>query len=579
MASTKSRGRAAKTSSIEALEAEIEAAVAEWVAAGLVEPSEWLGRPLLATPLPAGAGVWFDRAAVERVLRFFLLLSQIVGRWSGAPFRLLDFQVRWMVAPVFGLKHADGRRVIRTVWYEIPRKNGKSTLCAGLGLYLFAADREPAAEVYAAARDKKQSEMVFRPARLMATKSAAIRRKLGAGGIRKAYLEHPDTGAIFRPLSSDGDAQHGLNVHGAIVDEVHVHRNADTIDALETGTGAREQPLIVFITTSDDGTDGSIYATKREYLDGVVAGHIDDPTFYGVVFGADPTVKGFEPFSEETLRNANPGYGLTVLGDYLERKAKEAKASPAQLNRYLRLHLNIRTRQTVRWLELDRWDAAAGIVADDDFRDQVGWAGLDLSSTTDFTSAAILARKGDGYVGRWLFWLPEERLDVLERRLAVPLRAWVAEGLLFATEGNVVDYAKVREDLKAEVARLGVRIHELAYDPWNATETILKLQEDWTCTPLRQGYVSLSAPSKELERLVAGSTPERPLFAHGGHPILRWMADCVEVMQDPSGNIKPAKPDRNKSSKRIDGIAAGVNALARAMVYVPPKEHLSIGWR
>lgn len=553
---------------------QIDAAVARWIDAGLVEPSEWTGRPLLATKLPSGPGVHFDEAAVERVLKFFLLLKQLVGRWAGAPFRLLDWQVRWLIAPVFGLKDADGRRVIRTVWFEIPRKNGKTTLCAGIGLYLFGADREPAAEVYCAARDKLQARLVFAPARRMALASSALRRKLGAGGIRKSYLEHPETGAVFRPLSSDGDAQHGLNVHGGVIDEVHVHRNPDTVDAIETGTGAREQPLVVFITTADDGRDGSIYATKREYLEGIVKGRIDDQSFFGVVFGADQTKAGFDPFSLDEQRNANPGYGVTVMADYLARKANEAKSSPAQLNRYLRLHLNVRTKSTVAWLMLDRWDLTAGLVdPDSDFRDRMAWVGLDLSSTSDFTAAGFIARDGAGYIARPLFWVPEERLDDLERQCNAPLRRWVNEGWLNTTEGNVVDYAKVRADIKAERDRLGCAVHEIAYDPWNATETVQLLEQDgFNMVPIRQGYASLSAPSKELERLVLGSTAEQLLFRHGGHPVLRWMADCVEAMQDPAGNIKPAKPDRRKSAKRIDGIAAFVNALARALVFEEPEE-------
>ena len=561
------RAKGKTTSSID-LERQIESAIARWVDEGLVEQSDWTGRPLLHTKLPSGPGIHFDEAAVVRVLKFCLLLKQLVGRWAGHPFRLLDWQVRWLVAPVFGIKNADGRRVIRTVWFEIPRKNGKTTLCAAILLYLFAADREHAAEVYCAARDKLQARLVFQPARRMALASSAIRRKLGAGGIRKSYLEHPETGAIFRPLSSDGDAQHGLNVHGAGIDEVHVHKNPDTVDALETGTGAREQPLIVFITTADEGKDGSIYATKREYLEGIVAGRIDDASFFGVVFGADQAAEGFDPFSEATLRNANPGYGVTVMADYLERKANEAKSSPAQLNRYLRLHLNVRTKQTIAWLLLDRWDVTAGIVDPrKDFKGKIAWIGLDLSATSDFTAAAFIARTLAGYVCWPFFWIPEERVDDLERQCNVPLRRWVNEGWVIATEGNVVDYAKVRADIKAAIKVMGCTIDEIAYDPWNATETVQLLEQDgFNMVPIRQGYASLSSPSKELERVVLGSSAELQMFLHGGHPVLRWMADVVEAMQDPAGNIKPSKPDRRKSAKRIDGIAATVNGLSRAMV-------------
>lgn len=580
--------------------------VKRWAAEGLLEPTPWKGTPLLRTPLPAGDDITFDAEAVERVLKFFRLLRQLIGRWSGERFVLLDWQVRYLVAPVFGIRRAStGRRIIRTVWFEIPRKNGKSTLCSGLALYLFAADREPGAQVYTAAGDRGQAGIVFGPCRDMAAGSPELARALGKG-IRRHYLEHPRTGSILRALSSDGARQHGLNVHGAIVDEVHVHKSPDLIDALETGVGSREQPLVIFITTADDGVDGSIYATKREYLEGIAAGTIVDPTFYGVVFGVDHTAEGFDPFADETIVAANPGADVTVLMEYLRAKAEEARQSPSQLNRYLRLHLNVRTKQAVRWLPLDRWDAAAGVLdLELAFRGRPTYGGLDLSSTTDFTAAAFvtpippedrpeLADAVDvvvdadehpdnaalvrvaaarGYYAHVLHWIPEERADELERRTGVPLAKWREEGWLRFTEGNVVDYAEVRADIAAELERLGAVLVEFAYDPWNASETVNEMQNGGlTMVPIRQGYASLSSPSKELERLVMGSTLELPLLVHGGNPVLRWMADNVEVHQDPAGNIKPSKPDRRKSAKRIDGIAAVVNALARAMLRPPPKK-------
>lgn len=579
------------------------------VEAGEVVRTDWRDagyRPLLRTPLPYGADVELRPDLVLRVLTAFRSLPQLVGRWAGQPFELFDWQAEYLIVPVFGIVYrSTGHRVIRTVWDEVPRKNGKSTTASGLGLYLFAGDGESGAQVYAAAGDRSQAGIVFGPCRDMAAGSRPLAKRLGSG-IRRHYLEDRRTGSVLRALSSDGARQHGLNIHGAIIDEVHVHKTPDLIDALETGTGSREQPLVVFITTADDGDDGSIYAVKREYAEGVAAGHIVDRSFYAVIFAADDTAEGFDPFAAETLRSANPGAGLTVSMEYLLGKADEARQSPPQLNRYLRLHLNVRTKQTTRWLPLDRWDASAGaldpVAA---FADRASWGGLDLSSTTDLTAFAFVApipaedrpelvdddeilaelddEAGDGrtalvasargYYAHVLHWLPEERLGELERRTGVPLSHWVELGWLRTTEGNVVDYAQVRADIIDEAARLGTDLAEIAYDPWNATETVQELSNaGLKMIPLRQGYASLSAPCKELERLVMGSTPEAPLFVHGGNPVLRWQADAVEVLTDPGGNIKPTKPDRRKSAKRIDGIAACVNALARAMLRPPPKK-------
>lgn len=562
--------RKAKRSSTEAqreqLAEQIDLSIEQWISEGLVIDSGWEHQPLIRTPLPTGDGVTFDPIRVERVLKFFRLLRQTTGRWAGQEFILLDWQVRWLIAPAFGIVGRDGLRMIRTVWFEIPRKNGKSTLASGLALYLTLADREPGAQVFAAAGSTEQAKLVFNPARLMALGSQTIRKRLGTKGILKSIIEHPITGAFFRAVSSRDDLSHGLNVHAAVIDEVHIHKTPDLIDALETGTGARDQPLILFITTADAGNEGSIYATKREKLDLLVARTATDDSWWGVVFGADKTAKGFDPFSDETLKAANPGYGITVTTRYLRSAADNARDLPSELNRYLRLHLNVRTAQETRWISLVHWDTTAGIVTPADWQGVTAWGGLDLSATTDLTAFVFLARRPPGWMVWPLFWLPEDRIDDLEQRTGAPLRRWHTEGYLKATEGNVVDYAKVRADIKTEARKLGCHLDSIAADRWNAIETILALQADGLNTePYGQGYASMSGPSKEFERLVLGSTTTAPLLLHGGHPVLRWCADSVAVRTDDAGNIKPVKPDRQKSGKRVDGIVATIMALGLAM--------------
>ncbi|MEV7268415.1 terminase TerL endonuclease subunit [Micromonospora aurantiaca] len=572
------RGR---TSSTSRHVAAIEAAIDDWVQQGLVESTPWYRdgyRPLIETPLPSGKGVYFEPAAVERVLKFFLLLRHLIGRHVAQKFILLDWQVRYLIAPVFGLLRFNeeiGRavRVIRTVWFEIPRKNGKSTLCSGLALYLFAADREAGAEVYAAAGDRAQAGIVFNAAANMARGCAALRKRLGKRGIQRKLLEHPHTNSIMRALSSEGLRQHGLNVHGGLVDEVHVHKNPDVIDALETGTGSRAQPLIVFITTADDGDDTSVYATKREEVERLAGRHARDETIYGVVFAADTQAEGYDPYAEETLRQANPGFGVTVLADYLRGKAEQARRSPRQQNRYLRLHLNVRTKQTTRWFQLERWDRGAATVPLAWWKGRRAVGGLDLSSTSDLTAFVFVARTEDGgYALRPMFWLPEERADEMERDHGLPFAEWVKAGLIRLTEGNIVDYSAVRDDIVAEARKLGVTMTEIAYDPWNATETVQHLEKaGYTLVPVRQGWASLSAACKALERAVLGSTDDKPLVRHGGHAILRWNADCVEVRDDGNGNIRPVKPHRGTSTKRIDGIAATVTAITRLVAPEQPQ--------
>ena len=561
--------------------------VAQLVERGVVLETGWMDEhaPVLVTPLPVGPDTIYSPARVERVVNALGRLQQIKGTWARHPLRLFDWQVFYEIAPVFGLLDSTtGLRIVRTAWLEKPRKNGKSTECSGLGLYLAFADGEEGAEVYAAARDKKQAAIVFDPAKVMAERSPELRKKLGARGITKGYLQNPTTTSIFRPLAADmGGNLHGLNVHGGIVDEVHVHRTPDTIDAIETGTGSRAQPLVIFITTADEGRTGSIYDTKRTYVENLCSRTILDPSFYGVVFGATDDQLARDPYGIETLRQANPGMGYTVTAEYLETKAREARNSPAQVNRFLRLHLGKRTKQSVAWLPLHSWDQAAGTVKPEDFRGEAAYVGVDLSTTTDFTAAVWLAPfelEDETIAYRvWAhFWIPDERVDELERLTGVPLRQWNRAGWITFTEGNVVDYARFRKDVAAITERLGCTVAEVAYDPWNATETTQEMaNEGHTMIPIRQTFLMLNAPAKEIERVVFGSTPARPLLLHGGNPVLRWMADCVEVLTDTNGNIRPAKIDKRKSAKRIDGIAALTTAMSRAMLRTKPKKKRRAG--
>lgn len=517
-----------------------------WIDAGLVERTDYRHLPLIRTPEPDVAGAWFDEAAVERVLRFFLLLTQLIGRWAGRQFRLFDWQVEFLIAPVFGWKTRDGRRIYRTVWFEIPRKNGKSTTSSGLGLYLLCADREPGAQVFAAAGDRTQASLVFEPAKQMAAGSTALAKVTKR---LRGLIEYPKTGSFFRVLSSDGERHHGLNVHGAVIDEVHVHRKRDLIDALETGTGSREQPLIVFITTADDGDQQSIYAEKRAYLEQVAAGTIIDPSFYGVVFGAS---EDDDPFADDTLARANPGAGLTVSWEYLHQKAQEAQTSPGALNRYLRLHCNVRTRATTRWIDPVVWDANAGMVVEEEMAGRDCYGGVDLASTSDFTAWLLLFPDDDGHAKVLArFFLPEAAV-ARRRDMRPTLEAWQRAGYLTVTPGDVVDQQTIRRQMEADAARFNIL--QVAYDPWNSGFVPELADGGMVIWPLQQTTAKLNAPSKELERLLGGR-----LLEHGANPILRWMAGNVQVTTDAAGNIRP---DRKKSTEKIDGIAALVDGIA-----------------
>ncbi|MFB9439744.1 terminase large subunit [Streptomyces showdoensis] len=517
-------------------------------------------RPLVVAAQAADApGAYFDVSAARRAVDAIQSFKHTKGRWGNSRLRLSPWQIVWVIAPVFGWLAHDpelGRavRVIRSAWIEVPRKNGKSTLSSGIGLVLLLADREIGAEVYAAAGSLPQAERVFDDAKRMALTSRAVR---GRVEVLRGLIRVPRTGGVFRALSKIAETAHGLNVSGAIVDEVHVHKRRDLIDAIETGTGARDQPLIIYITTADEGTEGSIYDEKHTYTRRCADGVVSDPGHYGVIWAADETD---DPFAESTWRKANPGLGASPSLSYMRREANKARSTPSYFATFCRLSLNRRMRAASRWLPLSLWDANAGSVDDRSFRYRRAWGGVDLSAVSDLSAWVLAVESRVPGVELELisrFWLPEERADELEQQLQVPIRQWAREGLITLTEGDAIDYDAIEKQIVADCRRLDVQ--RISYDRMFAGQLVQRIEAKTRgvdVVPVAQTYLGMSPGCKELERLLREGR-----IRHGGNPVLRWNASVVEVYRDGNDNMRPVKPDRGKSSARIDGIAAAVMAL------------------
>lgn len=509
-------------------------------------------------------GAWFDVDRARKALRALGAFRHTKGRWAKVRMRLgegLDpWQVVWILAPIFGWVYHDAEidavvRVIRTAWIEIPRKNGKSTLTSGISGVLLLADGEAGAEVYNAAGSTLQAGRVFEDAKRMLLTSPAARKRVEP---LKEVVRVPATGGILRVLSRVAETAHGLNVSGGIVDEVHTLRlRRALVEAIETGTGARDQPLIVFITTADEAEEGTIYDEKHTYTRNVALGIVEDPGHYGVIWAAE---KDDDPFAEATWRKANPGLGKSPTLAYMRREAQKAKTTPTYFPTFCRLSLNLRMREQVRWLDVRKWDLCAGEVDRAALARRRAWGGLDLSAVSDLTAWAVWVesnRPGAELDLLTRFWLPEERVDELERRLQVPLRKWAEAGYLELTEGDVIDYSAVKSAVIGDCRHLDMQ--RVSYDRMFAGQMVQELDEELggvDIVPVAQTFLGLSPACKELERLVGARA-----FRHGGHPILRWMASVVETKNDGSDNIRPVKPDRKKSIARIDGIQAAVTAL------------------
>lgn len=504
-------------------------------------------------PVATAGDCYFDARVAESAIAFFPeYMTHIEGEKAGQPFELEPWQ-QAVIGCAFGWKRPNGKRRYREVFQYVPRKNGKSTQLGGLINLVAFCDNEAGAQIYSAAAEREQAALVYRQAKGMILNNEELAEQVKIYTTFKS-IEYPN-GVVFKALSADADTKHGFNTHFVAVDELHAQRNRDLVDVLVTSTGSRSQPLVWYITTSDFDRD-SICNEKHDYACKVRDGIIEDYSFLPVVFEASVDDDWTSP---EVWHKANPNLGVSVSLEYLERECKRAQETPAYENTFKRLHLNIRTQQDVRWLQMEKWDASGckdplewRKMALESLEGSECYGGLDLSTTTDITAFVLVFDAEEGTVLLPFFWIPSDNAERREKRDRVPYLTWSRQGFITMTPGNVIDYDIVRRDINALSKRFNIR--KIARDRWNATQITTQLMGDgFDVVDWGQGFGQMSAPSKELEtRLIGGK------LLHGGNPVLRWMASNAAAELDSAGNIKPSK---KKSTERIDGIVASVMAL------------------
>lgn len=519
--------------------------------------------PLVRTPEPRTVkGALFDPARVDRAITALKALRHTKGKWAGRPIEPSSAQVAFIIAPIFGwvAPNDDGElvRIIREAYVEMPRKGAKTTLVSALATILAFADDEPGAEVLMGAASRDQAGQAFRPIAALAKGSQLLK----VAGIRptRSEITQAATGSFIKAVSSRGDLAHGANVHGGLVDELHVHKSPDLLEAIESGTGARTQPLVFIITTAGDGSPATVYAQRRHLIEQLAARTLKAPAMYGVVFAAS---EKDDPFSEATWAKANPLYPVTPSREYMRAASDKARGNPTLLASFLRLHLGIRASGDKRYIDLPRWDRNAGMVVEGNLAGRVAYGGLDLGSVSDLTALAwLLPDPAGGYDVVWRFWMPEAALEALDARTARSASGWVKAGHITLTPGDVTDYEFVKRDVLRDLARYAVV--GIGYDRWNSSQCVIDLENDHEAPMVKvgQGFATMSAPMKELDRLVRAGTARRPLLRHGSNPVARWQADNLRAAVDASGNVKP---DKARSMDKIDGMSALITALSLAM--------------
>lgn len=510
---------------------------------------EWIRNAL--DEKAVGDGYWFDRDAASRVVFFFeSFLRHSKGRFAGQPFTLLDWQKYELLMPLFGWKRPDGTRRFRTAYIQIPKKNGKSALCSGISLYLLVGDGEAGAEVYSAAADRDQAAIVFNESMAMVRQSKPLAGCLRVIASRKT-IHFAKTNSVYRCLSADVPTKEGLNIHGLIFDELHAQKTRALWDTLRYGGAARDQPLLISITTA--GFDRqSICYEQYEYARKVLRGDVEDLSFFPLIYEADTERDKLD--DPAVWRRANPSMGATIREETFADEYREAVEKPSSYSSFLRYRLNVWTQSETQWIDIARWDACARRRGWKRLPGRPCYCGLDLASVSDIAAfAAVFDVDGVLHV-LTRFWAPKENMHRRTRKDHVPYESWARSKLLTATEGDVIDYNRIESDIKAFAELYEVR--EIAYDRWNAQQIVTNLQDHGlTMVPMGQGFASMSGPMKELEARILSRR-----VAHDGNKVLRWMVGNVQAERDAADNVKPSKA---KSREKIDGVVALVMAAAR----------------
>ncbi len=491
------------------------------------------------------AGWGFSDTYALHAIEFIEQLEHSTGEYAGKPFELEPWQA-FIIWNLFGFLNEDGSRRFTRAYVEVPRKNGKSTFSSAIMLYGLIADDESAAQVYSAATKLDQAMMVFgesvRVCQNLPWLNEALTVNNSVNNRRILYGQ-----SIYKPLEWNPGKQDGLNAHFCCIDEYHAHPNDELYNVIRNSMGARRQPLLFTITTAGFNREAPCYK-HRQYCAGVLSGNIKDDALFSVIYTLD---EGDDWTDPAVWAKANPNWGISVNPRQLEQGLTEAKEFVHKEVEFKTKLLNVWTDTAMTWISDSDWKACDGA---DDLEGALCYGGLDLASTGDFCAFSLYFPEFHA-IRSW-YWLPVETAYKRKDAAGQSIRQWAADGHIELTDGNVTDYAFI----KARVIQLAQQydIKDIAFDRFNSSQLVIELQnEGLQMFPFGQGFVSMSAPTKELERL----TKDKQL-RHAGNPVTRWMMGNIMLRTDPAGNIKI---DKAKSGDKVDGPVSIVMALGTCM--------------
>lgn len=498
----------------------------------------------------AAPGEKFDESEAEMRIEFIQELKHVEGALAGKPFILEPWQ-KAIVGCLFGWKRADGSRRYRKFLEYVARKNGKTPLAAAIAASIWFQDDEGGKVINCAAADADQASHLFRHAWGMISQTPELADMVQHYKSFRSIVFKNDDASTFKVIAADGPGEHGKNPSAVLIDELHVVDNRDLLEAITTSFVSlnRKEPLLMFLTTADYNRP-SICNEEHEYACKVRDGIIKDSSYLPVIYELTDQDDWTD---EQTWYKANPNLGVSVSLEALQREFQRAKEMPTYENAFKRFHLNMMTEQDVRWLQMEKWDACNGAADEESCYGESAFVGIDLAATKDIAAVVHYFPESGIVVPR--LYVPEEQARERERRDGVPYLTWGRQGLIRLTPGSTVDYEYIRREIIADNEKW--RIVQIGIDRWNHTQITNQLQGDgFEVFGFGQGYASMSGPMKQTEILILNGK-----IAHGGNEPMRWMASNVAVEMDAAGNIKPNK---KKSTEKIDGIVALIEAIGCA---------------
>ncbi len=491
----------------------------------------------------------YDASKGARVCTFVEQLPHIKGKLAGEPIHLEPWQV-FILMTVFSWVHKEtGYRRFRRTYIEVPRGNGKSAISSAIGLYMLCADGEGGAEVYSFATTRDQAKIVFGDAQQMAKRTAGLRSHFGIE-VNAHNINQLKTASKFEALSAEGSTLDGLNTHFAIIDELHAHKTRGVYDVVETSIGKRSQSMLWVITTAGSNRAGICYEVRgfvRKVLE--KTGH--DDTQFGIIYGLD---KDDDWTTEESLKKANPNWGVSVMPEVLLPLQSKAMSMPSAANNFRTKHLNEWVNADVSWMDMRAWEACTdSSLSVEDFRGEPAYIALDLASKTDIAAKMLLFERNGHYYAFGDYYLPRETVDKGENS---QYSGWESLGLLTVTDGAIIDFMVIENKILEDCKQFDVI--EVPYDPFQATQLSMRLlNQGVNMVEVRPTVLNFSEPMKQLEALVLDKK-----FHHNGDPVLTWMVSNVVCHMDAKDNIYPRK---ERHENKIDGVVALIMALSRAI--------------